>query len=90
MSEETTRDEKRYRLDDPKFVDKLFWGLVGVCALLAVVDVAFYFLHLRHAHWSWEAIPAFYGIFGFVAFWCIVIAGKHLRKVLMRDEGYYD
>ena len=78
--------DKRYWLDEPKNVDKIFWALVGACALLAAADL---FLH-RHVHWSWEELPAFYGVFGFVAFWCIVIVGKHLRKVLKRDEDYYD
>ncbi len=78
--------EKQYWLDDPKHVNRIFWGLVGLCAFWVAVDL---FLH-RHAHWSWEELPGFYGVFGFVAFWCIVIAGKHLRKILMRDEDYYD
>ncbi len=79
-------DGRRHWLDEPKNVDKVFWALVVACALLFAVD---FFLH-RHAHWSWEELPGFYGIFGFAAFWCIVIAGKHLRKVLMREEDYYD
>ncbi len=78
--------KREYWLDDPKHVDKVFWILAGVCALLFVAD---FFLH-RHAHFSWEGWYGFYGVVGFVAFWCIVIAGKHLRKVVMRDEDYYD
>ena len=79
-------DERRYWLDEPRNVDKVFWALAGVCALLLVIEL---FLH-RHPHFGWDAWPGFYGVFGFVAFWCIVIAGKHLRKILMRDEDYYD
>ena len=88
MSDETRTDGRRYWLDDPKNVDKVFWVLAGVCALLWAID---FFLH-RHAHpgFGWETLPGFHGVFGFVAFWCIVIAGKHLRKVLMRDEDCYD
>jgi hypothetical protein len=37
-----------------------------------------------------QEYAGFYGVFGFAAFWLIVIAGKHLRKVLMREEDYYD
>ncbi len=83
-------DERRYWLDDPKNVDKVFWALAFACALTFLADVILVVLHLRHPHWPWEAWPGFYGVSGFVAFWCIVIAGKHLRKVLMRDEDYYD
>lgn len=79
-------DERKYWLDERKNVDKVWWGLCAVCALLVVIDL---FLH-RHAHWDWEAIPGFYAGFGFVAFYAIVLAGKHLRKVLIRDEDYYD
>ena len=80
------KGEPGYWLDEPKNVDKIFWGLVVVCAALVMIDL---FLH-RHTHYSWEALPGFYGIVGFAAFWCIVIIGKHLRKILMRDEDYYD
>ncbi|MCP5112334.1 MAG: hypothetical protein GY953_16035 [bacterium] len=79
-------DERRFWLDDPNNVNKIFWALVALCATLLVIDL---FLH-RHTHYDWEAWPGFHGFFGFAAFWCIVIAGKHLRKVMMREEDYYD
>ena len=79
-------EEKRYWLDERKNVDKVFWGLVVFCAILFLLDLV---LH-RGGHYDWEEYPGFYGVFGFAAFWCIVIAGKHLRKVLMREEDYYD
>lgn len=65
---------------------RLYWGLVIVCTALGVADL---FLH-RHLHYDWEGFPNFYGFFGFAAFWCVVIAGKHLRKLLWRPEDYYD
>lgn len=77
--------EKSYWLDDPGNVDRLYKALVGICIALFGAD----FLIHRHAHFSWEGIPGFNAIAGFVAFWCIVIAGKHLRKVLWRPEDYY-
>jgi len=79
-------DDRQRWLDEPKNVDKVWWGLCAVCALLVAIDL---FLH-RHAHFAWEAWPGFYAAVGFVAFYAIVIAGKHLRKLLMRDEDYYD
>ncbi|MEM7586822.1 MAG: hypothetical protein AAF560_25760 [Acidobacteriota bacterium] len=79
-------DEPRRWLDEPRNVEWIFRALLAACALLLVVD---FFLH-RHAHFSFEAIPGFYGIFSFAAFWCIVIIGKNLRKLLMRSEDYYD
>ena len=78
--------EKRYWLDDRRNLDRVFWILCAVCAGLLVGE---FFVH-RHPHFGWEGWSFFYAVFGFVAFWCIVIAGKHLRKILMRDEDYYD
>ena len=37
-----------------------------------------------------DNFPVFYGLVGFVSFSFIVLAGQHLRKILMREEGYYD
>lgn len=78
-------DRKRW-LDEPRNVDRIWWGLCAVCAVLVGLD---FILH-RHGHFRFEEWPAFYAVVGFAAFYLIVIAGKHLRKVLMRDEDYYD
>ncbi len=80
------KEKDTYWLDDPRNVNRLYWGLVVVCVLLGVADL---FVH-RHVHFSWESFPNFYGFFGFAAFWCVVIAGKNLRKILWRPEDYYD
>ena len=37
-----------------------------------------------------DGFPAFYALVGFVSFAFIVLAGQHLRRILMRPEGYYD
>lgn len=37
-----------------------------------------------------DHFPAFYALVGFVSFSFIVLVGQHLRRVLMRPEGYYD
>ena len=37
-----------------------------------------------------EGMPFFPALFGFVSFVFIVMAGKFLRRVLMREESYYD
>ena len=80
------KEKDTYWLDDPRNVNRLYWGLVVVCILLGVADL---FVH-RHVHFSWEYFQNFYGFFGFAAFWCVVIAGKNLRKILWRPEDYYD
>ncbi len=80
------QDEPRRWLDEPKNIEWIFRILLATCIALVGVD---FFLH-RHTHFDWEAIPGFYGMFGFVTFWVIVIIGKNLRKILMRPEDYYD
>ncbi|MDP6540049.1 MAG: hypothetical protein QF903_13855 [Planctomycetota bacterium] len=78
--------EKRGWLDEPRNVDRLFWGLAIVCALLVVVELVFG----RHAEFSWEGWPGFYGAFGFAVFVAVVLIGKRLRRFLRREEDYYD
>jgi hypothetical protein len=63
-----------------------FYGFAALCLLLVASDL----LYRKHVHFGWEGWFGFYGFFGFVGFFFIVLAGKHLRKVLMRDEDYYD
>ena len=79
-------DGRRYWLDKPRNVNKVYWILCGICALLAVAD----FFYAKHPVFSVEAFPVFYGIYGFICFVFIVFAGKYLRKLVMRDEDYYD
>lgn len=78
-------EEKKYWLDDPANVDKIWYGLIGVCALLFAAD----FFVEKHPYFELENAPNFYGVYGFVACFLLVIAAAQLRKVLMRDEDYY-
>lgn len=78
-------DDRRW-LDEPRNVTRLVWGLVVVCGALLLADL---FYH-KHVHFPWEEWFGIYAVFGFAAFFFIVLAGKHLRKLLMRDEDYYD
>lgn len=60
--------------------------LVAACVLLVVAE----FLFDKHGHFGFEEWTGFHAIFGFVTFFGAVLAGKHLRKLLMRKEDYYD
>ena len=81
-----SEDEKKGWLDERRNVDRIYWGLVVVCVVLGVAD---FFAH-RHSYFGWDGWFNFHGFFGFAAFWCIVIAGKKLRRFLWRPEDYYD
>ncbi len=78
--------EKKYFFDKPENVKWVLRVFYTICALLVVAD---FILH-RHIGFSWEEIPAFYAIYGFVACVILVLIAKEMRKVIMRKEDYYD
>ena len=88
--------EKKHFFDKPENVRRTLRTLYGVCGfvfLLDVVDIVLRLLDagdLRHAERSWEGLPGFYPVYGFVACVALVLIAKELRKVLMREEDFYD
>ncbi len=79
-------DEKRYWLDDKRNVDKIWYGVVAICALLFLAD-AFY---EKHVEFQVEYWFGFYGIYGFVGCVFLVLSARVLRKIVMRSEDFYD
>ena len=79
-------EEKKYWLDNPRNVDKICYGLYIVCALLVVSDL---FYH-KHPHFSMESLFGFYGFYGWVACVVLVLAARVLRRIVGRQEDYYD
>ncbi len=79
-------NEKKYWLDEPRNVTKLYHGLWVVCALIISID---FFLH-RHEDVDFATVFGFHGIYGFVACVALVLIAKQLRRILMRDENYYE
>ena len=79
-------DDKKYYLDKPENVQRLLRVFYVLCALLFVAD----FIVHRHTMIALEEFPAFYAVFGFVAFVVLVIGSIALRKLIMRKENYYD
>ncbi len=81
-------------LDDDKNVRLIIKALAVACVLLLLADVALTVMdghhYHHHTHYSVERIPAFYALFGFLAYAGIVTGAKQLRKVLKRPEDYYD
>ena len=41
-------------------------------------------------HFWWEEWFNFYGFYGFIGCVFLVLMAKELRKLVMRDEDYYD
>ena len=89
-------DERDHLFDKPRNVRLVLRVLFAICALVFLIDIADLILHwlgvvdLRHTERSWEGWPGFYPIYGFVACVALVLIAKALRKILMRDEDYYD
>jgi hypothetical protein len=80
------QQEKRYWLDQPRNVDRLYYGLIVVCVLLVLSDLVYH----KHPHFAWEDWFGFNAFLGFAAFFLIVLSGRPLRRILARDEDYYD
>lgn len=80
------KETKSYWLDTPGNVQKLLRWFYAICALLVALDLVIH----RHVLHAWENLFGFYAIFGFIACVVLVVVAKEMRKVLMRDEDYYD
>ena len=78
--------KKTYLFDNPRNVRRVVRGLLAACVLLVGLD----FVVHRHVSHPWEGVFAFYAIYGFVACVLLVLLAKELRKLLMRDEDYYE
>ena len=79
-------DERTYLFDNPKNIQRLLRGFYVVCVVLVLLE----FVIHRHVTHPIDRVPAAYAIFGFVAFWGLVVSATKLRRFLMRDEDYYD
>jgi len=81
----TTKEPER-GLDSPRAGRIVLWCLGGVCALLALADL----LVPKHVHFGFAGWFAFYGWLGFFSCFFLIMAAKGLRRLVMRDEDYYD
>jgi len=79
-------DEPKRWLDDKRNVNKVIYATLVVCAGWVLADL---FYH-KHGHYSWEEIFGFHAAYGFVSCVALVLAAKELRKLVKRDEDYYD
>lgn len=89
------KNEPKHWLDDPANIKKLIRGFIALCVitLLAGVYVQFFATHKEGAHdpiFAAESWFVFYPLYGFLAYVALVFISKGLRKILMRDEDYYD
>jgi hypothetical protein len=78
--------DREHYFDRPENVRLVLRILVVACVVLFLAD----FVYHRHAVHPWEGIWGFYAIYGFVACVVLVVVAKEMRRVVMRDEDYYD
>lgn len=67
-------------------IKMICYALYTVSALLLVIDP----FVKKKGPFAIEHWWGFYGIYGFVACFLLVLAAKELRKLVMRPENYYD
>ncbi|MEN8170548.1 MAG: hypothetical protein ABFS08_10025 [Pseudomonadota bacterium] len=79
-------DKEAHIFDNHRNVERLLKGFYAVCIILVIAD----FIIHRHTTMAWEKIPAFYAVYGFVAYVLLVVLSNILRKLVMRKENYYD
>ena len=104
MTKKTTKKPKEPTrwLDDPSNVKKLIRGFYWTCAVIILIDLVFSIgWHKHHAFADdsltegMEALPTFYGIYGFLACVALILVSKMMRsvgkrKILMREEDYWE
>lgn len=78
--------EKTYWLDQPENVNLLIRLLLAAAVGVALADL---FYH-KHGHFGFQEWFAFDAVFGFVSYVGLVNAAKLFRKLVMRDEDYYE
>ena len=79
--------------EKPKNINKIITALTVTCILLVIGSEVTAYLHMWHKHTYFaveQVIPAFYALFGFIAYCGIVWAAVALRTLISREEDYYD
>ncbi len=71
---------------DPARVKIIVWALYAACAIVVVLDLDYE----KEVHFGVESYLGFHAVFGFVAYVSLVLLATQLRKLIMRDEEYYD
>ncbi len=79
-------EKRKYLFDNPRNTRLVVRSLVAACVILAGLDLV---LH-RHGEHPWEGVIGFYPLYGFVACVLLVLLAKEMRKLVKRDEDYYE
>lgn len=67
---------------------RLFLFLALIAVILFIID---FFIPNTEAHFHYENFPAFYAVYGFIAFILLVLIAKYvLRPIVYRKEDFYE
>ena len=83
---EDARAEENWWLDNPANVRLIVLALAIICVLLFLAD----FFYHKHGHFDFEQWPGFYAWYGFLSYCTIVLTAKQIRKLIGRDESFYE
>ncbi len=78
--------EERHDQNDRRHLKQMVSALGVLCVLLGGADLVYH----KHVHFDFEYWLGFYGGFGFVSCVGLVLGARLLRKLLQREEDYYD
>ena len=78
--------ERTHCFDNPQNLKRLLRVLYVICAGLFLIDL----LVQRYVTYDWESFPGFHAFYGFIACVLLVLVAKQLRRIVMRDESYYE
>ena len=81
-----TKSPSKTQLDLARLGSRFTRFLLAMVIILLVLE----FVIHRHGETHLEEAFMFPAIYGFIAFVFIVEVGKILRRLIMRDESYYD
>ena len=90
MTERRPQDDEKPGWADGAGFRRAFLIALAVAALVALVAGFVPAFQNPKPHFAAERIPVFFAVYGFVMFALIVLVGQHLRKLVGRDERYYD
>lgn len=86
MAEEKPANDKTGFFDKPGRVKGLLIVFYTSLAALLLIDP---FIH-KHAEFYWESAPNFFAAYGFISCVMLVLAARVLRRIIKRDEDYYE
>ena len=78
-------DDDRW-LDKPHNVTRIVHGLAALCTVALIADL----FYAKHPYFDIQRWPGFYAVYGFVVSLTLVLTAKQLRKLLRRNEDYYE